>query len=380
MQKQVLSKVNRVAKDPLVGPIFEIHKKLGHTSYDKIIMLAKQSDSIKLTDVNKVVCQDCIKAKIHDSTHNTRSTPKQTKPVASLHFDTFGPINPPGVEGEKYGVIGKDEATRYKFFSAVKTKDQVKDVVKRVINYLKLTLNLSVLSIITDNGLEYVNTDLSSFLDGLGILHYKSQPYCPKQNGFIEREVRSIKEMARSMLVSSKLPSRLWPFACEFACYIYNRIPTSDGFIHFQELFQKPLNLFNQFAFGTKGFVLDNNQSKTFDAKGLEVYFIGLTEKVNTLKFFSKIKNRVIISSQFQLTDTIGTDENDESLFVEDGNDTLDGGQSQMILLSFPKSSDINSESVTSDNQAESVTPQKENNLASNVQSVSNCFLLLGNQ
>jgi transposase InsO family protein len=56
----------------------------------------------------------------------------------------------------------------------------------------------------SDNAAEYVSARQSNRLTELGIIHEKSAPYTPQQNGVAERENRTVVEMARSMLYASK--------------------------------------------------------------------------------------------------------------------------------------------------------------------------------
>lgn len=236
------------------GSLPSAHKQLGHISYDRIIKLSKISSSIALTDTIKVPCTDCMKAKICDDRtegiemySSARINLFECRPHLMRHKTT-------GIEGQRFGVIGKDEASKFRFFEAVKSKDEAKNVVMRVISFLKLTFKLLVLSIVTDNGSEYVNKELKSFLDSRGITHNRSHPYCPQQNGFVEREVRTISELARTVINASRLPAKLWPQACEYACYILNRTPTNQNFIPY-ELVGKPVEFQFHYAFGSKAFV-----------------------------------------------------------------------------------------------------------------------------
>jgi len=61
----------------------------------------------------------------------------------------------------------------------------------------------------TDNGSEFVNKEMHNFLNERGIRHERSAPYCPESIGRIERETRTVKEGARTLLLASQLPSEL---------------------------------------------------------------------------------------------------------------------------------------------------------------------------
>lgn len=75
----------------------------------------------------------------------------------------------------------------------------------------------------SDNGLEYKNKCVTEFLESRGIKHQTSAPYTPEQNGRAEREMRTIVECARKMLLSRNLQTRLWAEAVNTAVYLLNR-------------------------------------------------------------------------------------------------------------------------------------------------------------
>ena len=63
------------------------------------------------------------------------------------------------------------------------------------------------------------------------------------QNGVAERSIRTVSESARSMLIHSALhwPDEtdisLWPFAMNYAVYIYNRLPQTTSALSPIEIF-----------------------------------------------------------------------------------------------------------------------------------------------
>lgn len=58
----------------------------------------------------------------------------------------------------------------------------------------------------SDNGTEFKNTNVEDFLDEEGILHEFAATYTPQQNGVVERNNRTMLEMARTMLDEYKTP------------------------------------------------------------------------------------------------------------------------------------------------------------------------------
>ena len=62
----------------------------------------------------------------------------------------------------------------------------------------------------TDNGTEYFNHSLSTYLEENGIIHQSSCVNTPQQNGVAERKNRHILEVARALLFTSHMPSQFW--------------------------------------------------------------------------------------------------------------------------------------------------------------------------
>ena len=80
----------------------------------------------------------------------------------------------------------------------------------------------------SDNGTgEYNNSIFQQILSERGITYEPSTPYTQHQNGVSERTIRSINDMARSMLHDSKLPEIFWSEAVNTAVYLRNRSPTA---------------------------------------------------------------------------------------------------------------------------------------------------------
>lgn len=90
-------------------------------------------------------------------------------------------------------------------------------------------LNMKIKILRSDNGTEYVNHDFDNFCKQEGILHQKTVPYSPQQNGISERANRTIVEKARCMLIDSGLSKGFWAEAVCTAVYIINRIPNKTN-------------------------------------------------------------------------------------------------------------------------------------------------------
>ena len=74
----------------------------------------------------------------------------------------------------------------------------------------------------TDNGGEYLATELETYLKEKGIRHELTVPHSPQQNGVAERMNRTSVESARSMIAHAALSNIFWAQAISTAAYVRN--------------------------------------------------------------------------------------------------------------------------------------------------------------
>ncbi|GJU35372.1 putative ribonuclease H-like domain-containing protein [Tanacetum coccineum] len=90
-----------------------------------------------------------------------------------------------------------------------------------------------------DNGTELKNREMNQFCEMKGILRKFSVARTPQQNGVAERRNKTLIEVARTMLVDSKLPTTFWAEAVNTACYV------DEGFFIGYSLNSKDFRVFN---------------------------------------------------------------------------------------------------------------------------------------
>src|SRR6218665_3477407 len=76
----------------------------------------------------------------------------------------------------------------------------------------------------SDRGGEYTEERLQTFLKDEGIQAELTTPYTPQQNGYAERNNRSLVEMTRCILNDSGLPKKFWGGAIMTANHLQNRL------------------------------------------------------------------------------------------------------------------------------------------------------------
>ncbi|KAG9510902.1 Copia protein, partial [Fragariocoptes setiger] len=203
----------------------EWHQRYGHASVDVIKKMydLKVVEGLNITWKRQEVCEDCALSKVHRCSHPSKTPIKIVKPGVSLHMDTVGPLNTASIAGSKYFLLSKDEDSAYKHVSFVSSKADIPNEVKLIVSKVETEIGVKVLKLTTDNGMEFVNDSLGEYLKDRGINHNVSAPYVPRQNGFIEHEVQTVTNVARTMLNRSKLPNMFWAEAVRTAVYVLNR-------------------------------------------------------------------------------------------------------------------------------------------------------------
>jgi len=78
----------------------------------------------------------------------------------------------------------------------------------------------------TYNGTEFVNSGCQKLFTDMGILHQRSCPYTPQQNGVAERKHRHLLEITRAIRLQAHIPIRYWGHCVLAAAYLINRLPS----------------------------------------------------------------------------------------------------------------------------------------------------------
>jgi hypothetical protein len=129
--------------------------------------------------------------------------------------------------GSKYLATFLDDYSKLSIVRPITHKSDTAGVVREVIQLMETQSGQRCRAIRTDNGTEYVNQHLASYLKAKGIIHQTTIPYNPAQNGSAERLNRTLMERARAMLTDAGLPWELWAEAAVTANYIRCRSPVA---------------------------------------------------------------------------------------------------------------------------------------------------------
>ncbi|KAJ9536793.1 hypothetical protein OSB04_un000017 [Centaurea solstitialis] len=278
------------------------HRRLSHLNYATINQLAKTGlvtglPSLRFT--KEQLCSACEMGKIKKSSHKLKVEHNTSKPLQLLHMDLCGPMRVQSINGRKYVLVIVDDFSRYTWVNFLRSKDGASDIIISFIRNVQVRLQLPVQVIRTDNGTEFKNRKLDSFLDSVGITHTFSAARTPQQNGVVERKNRTLVEAARTMLTFSKLPLHFWAEAVASACFTQNRSLITKRFMKtpYELVYNRPPSIKFLRVFGCECYVKnDKDNLDKFSPKGDEGIFIGYAKDSPSYRVYNK-KTRCVVES-----------------------------------------------------------------------------------
>ena len=105
-----------------------------------------------------------------------------------LHVDLWGPYNVQTHDGYHYFLTMVDDYSRVTWTQLLRCKSNVLHTIKAFISLIENQFHTRLKTIRSDNGLELSSSEATCFFQEKGIIHQKTCPYTPQQNGIVERK------------------------------------------------------------------------------------------------------------------------------------------------------------------------------------------------
>jgi len=269
------------------------HQRLGHILIDRIKRLVNEGvlNTLDFTDFE--TCVDIIKGK--QTNKSKKGVTRSSDILEIIHTDIYRPDL--YSHSHKYFISFIDDYSRYMYLYMLHNKNEALDAFKIFKAEVEKQCGKQIKILRSDRGREYygIYTEdgqtlglFAKFLQEHGIVAQYTMPGSPDQNGVAERRNRTLLDMVRSMLSSSKLPKSLWVEALKTAMYILNRVPTKAVPKTPFELLKgwKP-SLQHMRVWGCSSEVrIYNPQEKKPDPRTISGYFIGYAERSKGYKFY----------------------------------------------------------------------------------------------
>ena len=294
--KDKIPKVVCASADELV----RMHERFAHVGFDRLIAQCKaqQTDGIgsidglssaQLADAKKRIheCTACIQGKMPRPKFGTRGLDSGRRPGEILHMDTahisLGNDPSTGKQRHAYWIIMVDPFSEGRFSQVCKSKSEVAGAVVGMITRAQQMTGKGVRSLWCDNGSEFINQHLRAFCKS-NRTELRSPPaHTPELRGVAERNVRSFKDCARTMLIHSGAPHfDLWEYAASYQAYLWNRtrIAKATDMTPLEALSGRTPSILHTAVFGCDAWVHQSrgHRGQTFDAKAQAAIYLGHTD------------------------------------------------------------------------------------------------------
>lgn len=185
----------------------------------------------------------------------------------------------------------------------MKNKHDAIDILINFFIMVETQYKSTVSSVRTDNAKELCERDMLKFFHNKGVIHQKSCPDTPQQNGVVERKHRHLLEIARGLFFHSRVPTRLWGECLLCATHLINKMPLkSAGYATpYERLNGTKPNLDHLRVFGSLCYIstLKNRRSK-FDSRASPCILLGYPSHKKAYKVLDLENNKIIISRDIQ--------------------------------------------------------------------------------
>jgi hypothetical protein len=212
--------LNKVVEKRASNTLRDWHEILGHCNTNDVLKLENVVDGMVITERSEFECGVCIKGKM--TQHRNRNPDRRaTSALELVHFDLAGPIDPEAKDGFRYALGCVDDYSGLIMIYFLKQKSDTLYATEKFL--ADVAPYGKVRCIRSDQGGEFTSEAFESLLMKHVIKHECSAAHSPHQNGTVERSWRTIFEMARCLLLQSKLPKCLWTYAVMASAYTRNR-------------------------------------------------------------------------------------------------------------------------------------------------------------
>ena len=204
------------------------HQRLGHPARDVVQQLVNGHLAHGLNLGNSKAadsCPTCKEGHLTQLPYPVRFDQVQTV-LELVHSDLCE--LPAAYDGSRYLLTLTDQYSRFVWTFALQQKSQVSTIIQRWLPYAERKLRQQLLTFQSDNGGEFLASDLQSHFEQHGIYFRSSVPAHPAQNGLAERMNRTLKEHLTKVLLHADLKNSWWPLALGFITFIRNVLPSSS--------------------------------------------------------------------------------------------------------------------------------------------------------
>uniref|UniRef100_H3H572 Polyprotein n=2 Tax=Phytophthora ramorum TaxID=164328 RepID=H3H572_PHYRM len=281
------------------------HARMGHLNKDALAKTQRATTGMPTLDHKSMtICGGCMKGKQTVAHFPSRSLSKTTKVLQLVHTDVMGPMKTKSKGGARYVLTFVDDYSKYIVAYFITKKSEVPVKFKTFMNLYENQWGERIKCLRSDNGTEFVNKEMDRLCALNGIVHQKTVPYSPQQNGVAERMNRTIMEKARSMLYYKGITTMWWAEAVSTSVYLINRSTTSthSSMTPHELAFRDKPRLDHLRVFGSVGYAhVDKAKRTKLEPKSFKCMFLGYAENSKGYRVYDLESNKVKVTRSLKL-------------------------------------------------------------------------------
>uniref|UniRef100_A0AAV1UDV4 Integrase catalytic domain-containing protein n=1 Tax=Peronospora matthiolae TaxID=2874970 RepID=A0AAV1UDV4_9STRA len=227
------------------------------------------------------LCSGCMKGKLTIDTFPSQSLTRMSRVLELVHTDVMGPMKTVSKGGVRFVLTFVDDYSRFVAAYFMKHKSEVAARLSEFKAFYENQWGKHLKCIRSDNGTEFVNKKIAHKCARNGIMHQRTVPYSPQQNGVAEHMNRTIMEKARSMLYYKGIDMQWWAEAVSTAVYLINRSTNSanSDVTPFEVGFKMKPSIEHLRVFGSQGYThIDDAKRTKLEPKSYRCMFLGYAE------------------------------------------------------------------------------------------------------
>ncbi|CAI5726240.1 unnamed protein product [Peronospora farinosa] len=281
------------------------HARMGHLNKDALEKTQRVTTGIPITNFKtKALSSGCLKGKQTVTQFPSHSQTKTSRVLELVHTDLMGPMKTRSIGGAKYVLNFVDDYSKYVVENFLKKKSEVPRRFESFKTMYENQWGERIKCLRSDNGTEFVNKAMDTFCQRNGIVHQKTVPYSPQQNGVAERMNRTIMEKARSMMHYKGVSTSWWAEAVSTLVYLINRTTNSkhtDATPYAIGFKMKP-RLDHLRVFGSIGYAhVDDAKRTKLEPKKYKCMFLGYGDNTKGYRVYDLELNKVKMSRSVKL-------------------------------------------------------------------------------
>jgi transposase InsO family protein len=227
--------------------------------------------------------------------------------ISSLSFCVENNLDQKGLKGEKYFMLLVDDYTRMIVVFFLRNKSESFENFKVYKEMVENEMDSKIKCLRSDNGGEFTSKKFMDYYSRHGIKRQFFVARKPQHNGVVERKNRTIQEMARTMIMDSKLTDIFWTQEVHTKIHIQNKVILGNNTDKTPyNLWKGRLENVKHFRFfGRKCYIKrEYGRMRNFDSHVVKGVLVGYSSTRKEYKCYNLRLNKVVESINVTIDET----------------------------------------------------------------------------